>query len=80
LSQTSSLFCSGYFEDRVSQTNCLGWPQTTIFPSASQVARIAGMSHEYLAEFDFFMCSGFTVDCLFVIVGWAGALFTFGAI
>jgi hypothetical protein len=38
------------------------------------------MSHEYLAEFDFFMCSGFTVDCLFVIVGWAGALFTFGAI
>jgi hypothetical protein len=33
-----------------SQTICLGWPGTMIFPiSASHVARITGLSHQYLA-------------------------------
>jgi hypothetical protein len=39
-------FCSGYFGDRVSQTVCSVWPWTMILLiSASQVARITGMSH-----------------------------------
>jgi hypothetical protein len=43
-SHTSSPFCSGYSETRVSQTICLGWPQTMILLiSASQVARIIGV-------------------------------------
>jgi hypothetical protein len=43
--QTASPFCPGYFGDGVSQTICLGWPQTSILPiSASQVARITGRS------------------------------------
>jgi hypothetical protein len=45
LSHTSSPFCPGYFGDGVLQTLCLGWP-CTIFPiSASQVARITGVSY-----------------------------------
>jgi hypothetical protein len=45
LSHTSSLFCSGYFEDGVSWTICQGWPQATNLPiSASQVAGIIGIS------------------------------------
>jgi hypothetical protein len=49
-SHTSSLFCSGYFEDEVSQTICLCWPWNTILPiSTSQVARITGVSHQHLA-------------------------------
>jgi hypothetical protein len=33
-------------------TICLGWLQTIIFPiSASQVARITGMSHQSLAKY-----------------------------
>jgi hypothetical protein len=36
LSHTSSPFCSGYFGDGVSQTICLGWPQTLILSSQSQ--------------------------------------------
>jgi hypothetical protein len=37
---------SGYFEDGVSWTICLGWPWTVILPiSASQVAKITGVSH-----------------------------------
>jgi hypothetical protein len=35
----------------VSQTVCLGWPQTTSLPvSASQVARITGVSPWHLAQ------------------------------
>jgi hypothetical protein len=39
LSHISNLFYSGYFRDGVSKTICLGWL------SASQVARITGMSN-----------------------------------
>jgi hypothetical protein len=40
-----SLF-SGYFRDRTLRTICLAWLQTTILPiSASQVARVTGVSH-----------------------------------
>jgi hypothetical protein len=42
-SHFTSLFCVGYFQDRVSQTICLGWLQTAILLiSASSVARITG--------------------------------------
>jgi hypothetical protein len=35
----------------VSQTSCLDWPQTEILPiSASQEARITGMSHQCLGQ------------------------------
>jgi hypothetical protein len=45
LSHTFSPFCSGYVEDGVLGTICLGWPQTTVLLiSASQVARITGVS------------------------------------
>jgi hypothetical protein len=51
LSHTSSPFCSGYFEDGVSGTICLGWPQAVILLiSASQVARTISMSHRHLAS------------------------------
>jgi hypothetical protein len=41
-----SIFCSAYFGDGVLGTICLGWPPTSLLPiSASQVARITGMSH-----------------------------------
>jgi hypothetical protein len=51
LSYTSSPFCSGYFGDG-GFMNCLPrWPQTLILPiSASQVGRIASMSHKHLAR------------------------------
>jgi hypothetical protein len=40
----------GCFPDRISQTVCLGWPRTTILLiSASLVARIIGVSHQYSA-------------------------------
>jgi hypothetical protein len=39
-------FCSGYFGDGGLKNYLLDWPKTAIFPiSASQVARIIGMSH-----------------------------------
>jgi hypothetical protein len=42
-----ALFCTGYFWHRVSWTICLGWLQTTVLLiSASQVARITGVSHQ----------------------------------
>jgi hypothetical protein len=45
-SHTSSPFCSGYFGDGISWNICQCWPQTSILPiSASQIARITGMSH-----------------------------------
>jgi hypothetical protein len=48
LNHTSGPLCSGYFG--VSQTICSDWPQTEILlVSASQVARITGMSHWHLA-------------------------------
>jgi hypothetical protein len=44
-------FFSGYFGDGVSRTICRGWPQTSILPiSASQVARILGVSHQHPAK------------------------------
>jgi hypothetical protein len=62
LSHTSSPFCSGCFGDGVLRTICSGWPQTAILLilriSASQVARIIGMSHKlwlsshYIAQTD----------------------------
>jgi hypothetical protein len=40
----------GYFGDGVPPTIWLGWPWTMILPiSASQVARITGVSHQHLA-------------------------------
>jgi hypothetical protein len=49
-----AMFCIGFFRDRVSRTICLGWPQSMIFLiSASQVARITGMSHWRLLQYDF---------------------------
>jgi hypothetical protein len=40
------IFCSGYFGVGIPWTICPGWPWTTILPiSASQIARIIGMSH-----------------------------------
>jgi hypothetical protein len=50
LSHIYSPFCSGYFGDGVSWTAYSGWPQTVILLiSASQAARIIGMSHQHLA-------------------------------
>jgi hypothetical protein len=44
LSHISSLFCSGYFGNRIS--TCPGWPWTTIpLISASQETKIIGVSH-----------------------------------
>jgi hypothetical protein len=41
-----ALFCAGYFQDRVMWTICLSWLLTEILLiSASQVARITGMTH-----------------------------------
>jgi hypothetical protein len=62
------LFCVGYFQDRVSQTICPCWLQTSILlmVSVSQVVRIRGKSHQYpatQASFLFFfihMC----IQCL----------------
>jgi hypothetical protein len=49
LTHNSSPFCSGYFGDGVLQISCPGWPQTSILPiSSSQIARIIGVSHQYL--------------------------------
>jgi hypothetical protein len=46
LIHTCSSFCSSYFGDEVSQTVCPGCPPTMILPiSASQVARVIGVSH-----------------------------------
>jgi hypothetical protein len=51
---SSSSFCSGYFGDGALQTICPGWPQTVAFQiSASQVARIKGTSHQWLARMIF---------------------------
>jgi hypothetical protein len=48
------LFCEGFFQDRVSQTICPGWLQTTILLiSASWVARIRGVSRQGLAWITF---------------------------
>jgi hypothetical protein len=50
LSHTFSPFCPGYFGDGVS-----GWPQTMILLiSASQVARITGVSSWRLTQYFFF--------------------------
>jgi hypothetical protein len=47
-------FCSGYFEDGVLWTFCLSWPWTTVLLiSASQAARISGVSHRCLTHWGF---------------------------
>jgi hypothetical protein len=52
LSHTFNLFCSGYFEDGVWRTMCLGWSQTRILPiSVSQVVMITDLSHQHPAWF-----------------------------
>jgi hypothetical protein len=52
----SVLFCAGYFQDRVSQTLCPGWPRTVILLIfASWVARITGVSHWPPAKKPFFL-------------------------
>jgi hypothetical protein len=49
-SLTSSPFCSGYFGGGVWKTICPGWLRTTILLiSASQVARLTGLSYWCLA-------------------------------
>jgi hypothetical protein len=51
LSHSSSPFCSGYFGDGILQTVCLGWlPASILLISASQAARITGMSHLHMAH------------------------------
>jgi hypothetical protein len=46
LSHILSPFCSGYFRAGVWWTICLGWPQIILLLiSASQVARLTGMSY-----------------------------------
>jgi hypothetical protein len=60
-SHTSSSFCSGYFGNGMSWTICSGWPWATILLiSASQVARIIGVSHQCPAAAKFFFF------CLFI--------------
>jgi hypothetical protein len=54
LSHTSRMYCSGYFGDEVSRTISWGWLSTVIHPiSASQVARITGVSHWHRAKIGF---------------------------
>jgi hypothetical protein len=54
LSHISNLFCCVYFGDGVSWTVWQGWPPAGTLPiSASQVARITGMSHWHLVWFNF---------------------------
>jgi hypothetical protein len=73
-----ALFCVGFFQDRVCQTHCPGWPRTTtLLISASWVAGITSMSHCILLEFifaeDFFPTSDNSLvdwSCL-IFHGWA---------
>jgi hypothetical protein len=61
LSHTSIPFCSGYFGDGILQTVCLDWARISILLiSASQVARIIGVSHLTQLGWHFFhlyLCS-----------------------
>jgi hypothetical protein len=53
-SHTASPFCFCYFGDGVSRTIFPSWSQTLILLiSASQVAKIKGMSHQHLFFFFF---------------------------
>jgi hypothetical protein len=64
------LFCNGFFQDRVLQTICPGWPQTSLLLIfASWVARITGVSHQPPAWRIFLVCkiSYFSVLCYFCI-------------
>jgi hypothetical protein len=59
-------FCSGYFGDGLLRTVCPGCPKTTILLiSASQVARITGMSHQHPAThlFYFFIVCLLFLEC-----------------
>jgi hypothetical protein len=54
-----------YFRDGISCTIFQGWPQTIIFPlSASQVARIAGVSLWHWAFFFFIFANAFKITLL----------------
>jgi hypothetical protein len=56
-----SIFALVIFEDGVLRTSCLGWLWTLILPiSASQVARITGVSHWHPADFFYFLIFGGT--------------------
>jgi hypothetical protein len=47
-STSGPYFCDGFLWDKVSRTICLGWLQTVILLiSASRVARIIGISHQW---------------------------------
>jgi hypothetical protein len=49
-----TLYCEEFFQNTVSQTICPGWLQTMILLiSASWVARIIGLSHQHLADWQF---------------------------
>jgi hypothetical protein len=61
-----TLFCDGFFWDRVSRTICQGWLWTMILQiSASWVARIIGVSHQCLAYLFIYLlyycCTGGTL-------------------
>jgi hypothetical protein len=79
-SPVSSLFCSGYFGDRVLQTICLSWPQTKILLiSASWVPRITGVCQQCLTCIGYFEIRShfmpglaWTVILLFVLPAIAG--------
>jgi hypothetical protein len=47
---SSSFFCVGYFQDRVSRNTCPGWQTLILLISASRVARTTGMSHWHLVN------------------------------
>jgi hypothetical protein len=55
----NTIFCVGYFQDRVLWTLCPGWPQTMILLiSASWVTRIISMSYWHPAGMSFFQFIG----------------------
>jgi hypothetical protein len=65
---SSAHFAQGILEKRVYQTICPGWPQIAILLiSASQAARIIGVSHQHLAINRFY---NFLVSLLILIMLW----------
>jgi hypothetical protein len=45
-------YCDGFFWDRVSWTNCMGWLwNVLLLISASWVAWITGVTHQHMAPF-----------------------------
>jgi hypothetical protein len=61
------LLMMGFFQDRVSQTICSGWLQTTILLiSASRVARITGMGTQPHLSFPYGENIQNPSSCLFI--------------